>query len=176
MIKFQKFIRKPLFVISVVLSTIFLLLTLLMLCIPHGKKYFYEYEIDGIKYEYEITLSDKFYVRHEFFEDGVAYDAGSLSKQDYEYEVFNGHLYILDDSTDEKQDLGKITSSKIILNYNVDKDLNNTILICKVNNILTKTFASLFCFSTILLIIAIFVKSKDFIEKKNKVSIENVEK
>ena len=145
--KFKKFLRKPLFVLSIVLSFIFLVATIVMVCIPHGKTYYCSYEIDDIEYEYEITLGKTFKVRHEFFDGGVAYDVGDFSKEEYEYDVYNGKLSLLDSSTSAKQELGKISSTKIILNYGVEGDSDSTVLVCKVNDVLTKTFASLFCLS-----------------------------
>ena len=111
--KFKKFLRKPLFITSVILSSVFLIATIVMLCIPHGRTYFYSYEVDGIEYEYEITLGKKYNVRHEFFDVGVAYDVGDSTKDEYEYEVYNGELSLLDSSTTERQKLGKISSTKI---------------------------------------------------------------
>ena len=173
--KFKKFLRKPLFVLSIVLSLIFLFATIVMVCIPHGRTYYCSYEIDDIEYEYEITLGKTFKVRHEFFDGGVAYDVGDFSKEEYEYDVYNGKLSLLDSSTSAKQELGKITSTKIILNYGVDNESETTVLVCKVNDVLTKTFASLFCLSVVLLIVAISIKSKDFVDKKNKKTVKKEE-
>lgn len=173
--KFKKFLRKPLFVLSIVLSLIFLFATIVMVCIPHGRTYYCSYEIDDIEYEYEITLGKTFKVRHEFFDGGVAYDVGDFSKEEYEYDVYNGKLSLLDSSTSAKQELGKITSTKIILNYGVEGDTDSTVLVCKVNDVLTKTFASLFCLSVVLLIVAISIKSKDFVDKKNKKTVKKEE-
>lgn len=173
--KFKKFLRKPLFVLSIVLSLIFLFATIVMVCIPHGRTYYCSYEIDDIEYEYEITLGKTFKVRHEFFDGGVAYDVGDFSKEEYEYDVYNGKLSLLDSSTSAKQELGKITSTKIILNYGVEGDTDSTVLVCKINDVLTKTFASLFCLSVVLLIVAISIKSKDFVDKKNKKTVKKEE-
>ena len=42
--------------------------------------------------------------------------------KEYDYEVSNGKLFLLDGFTDEKVEIGEINSRKMSLNYNIEKD------------------------------------------------------
>ena len=138
--KFRKFCEKPLLIISSIMTAIFVIALVVLACIPNGKVYDFRYEIEDANFVYEVTLDKKYKVTHKYYVDGYAYNVGDVSKHEFEYEVINGKLYLLDGVTTERQEIGEINSKKLILKENVLGEDGGTVLYCEINRTLSTFF------------------------------------
>jgi hypothetical protein len=164
--KFKNFCKKPLMIISICLMAVFFVAVVILICIPHGKVYVYNYEVEGIKYKYQIVLDDVYEVKHIEYVDGKVYDVGDIDKKTYKYEVFNGDLYLFDGGTsNEKHKIAKIDSVKIVLNENILGEQGDTVLVCKSNKILSRIFLAGLYFGIVVFIVSVTVTC---IDRKNK--------
>lgn len=164
--KFKNFCKKPLMIISICLMAVFFVAVVILICTPHGKVYVYNYEVEGIKYKYQIVLDDVYEVKHIEYVDGKFYDVGDIDKKTYKYEVFNGDLYLFDGGTsNEKHKIAKIDSVKIVLNENILGEQGDTVLVCKSNKILSRIFLVGLYFGIVVFIVSVTVTC---IDRKNK--------
>ena len=171
--KFKNFCKKPLIIIALSMMGVCLLGMIIMLCIPKGKTYVYKYEIGVVQYTYKIELGDKFVEKHTVIdENGKESVLKTSTNKEYEYEVSNGKLYLLDGVTEEKIEIGEINSRKLTLNYNIEKGEDNAVLYCTVNRALMIVFAVVFYFGVFLLSVAIVV---NYIHKKQDLLKEKME-
>lgn len=139
--KFKKFCQKPLFITAISMVAFFIVAIIVMICIPHGKVYKLSYEIDGTKFNYEITLGNKYKSKHTYTLNGETHNVGAIDGKEYDYEVIDGELFLLDGGvSNQKVKIGDIDSRKIILEYNILGEDVNSKLTCKVNNVLTIIF------------------------------------
>ncbi|MBQ4542166.1 MAG: hypothetical protein IJA23_04890 [Clostridia bacterium] len=171
--KFRKLCKKPLIIVALSLMGACLLGWIVMLCIPHGKTYVYKYEVGTVQYTYKIELGDKFVETHTVADDsGKETNLKTAKDKEYEYEVSNGKLFLLDGFTDEKVEIGEINSRKLSLNYNIEKDGDNAVLYCSVNRALSIVFSIGIYFGVFLLAICITV---NYIHKKQELLKEKAE-
>ena len=171
--KFKNFCKKPLMIISICFMAVFFVAVVVMICIPHGKVYVYNYEVEGAKYKYQIVLDDEYEVTHTEYIDGKSYEVGDIDDKNYKFEVSNGELYLFDGGTsNERHKIAKIDSRKIVLNENILGEQGDTVLTCKINEVLTKIFLI-----GLYLSIAVFIASivVTCIDKKNKPKEDAVE-
>ena len=139
--KFKKFCQKPLLIASISLIAFCIIAIVVMICIPHGKVYKLSYEVDGTKFNYQIVLDDKYSAKHTYVLNGKTYSVGDIDGIEYNYEVVDGELFILDGGTsNQKIKIGNIDSRKIVLEYNILGDDADSVLKCKVNTVLTTIF------------------------------------
>ena len=140
--KFIKFCKKPLIIVAIILLTMCDIGLFIMMCIPNGKTYVYKYEVGNIEYTYKIELGDKYVMSHTYIDsNGKEINLQSSKKEQYDYVVSNGKLYLLDGVTDERFEVGEIESNKLSLNYNIEKNKDKTVLICKTNRVLSIIFS-----------------------------------
>ncbi len=171
--KFRKFCKKPLLIISSVMIGVFALALLVMLCIPKGKTYVYRYEKDKVQYTYTIELGKKFVETHTYTdENGNVVNVKSARTQEYDYKVDNKELFLVDTATEEKVKIGDITARKLILDYNLEEDIENPVLYCSVNRVLSNVFIVCLYFGIFLLAICIVV---NYIHKKQDLQNEKAE-
>lgn len=139
--KLKKFCQKPLFIISIALISVCFIAVIIMMCIPHGKRYVLNYEVNGVDFKYEIVLGDKYKQVHTYTIDGKTYNVENADTKEYGYEVNDGELYIVDGGvSNQKVKIGNINSRRITLKYNILGDAEKTTLVCKVNRVLTNIF------------------------------------
>lgn len=158
--RFRKFCEKPLFIISLCMTFIFTIALVIMMAIPHGKIYYFNYTIEDTNHYYEITLDEKYSEKHYYVLDGESYDVEDMLDGEYEFEIDNGELYILDGgSTNQRQKVGEVNSRKIYLNRCVlGMEDHDTVLVCRVNTTLTNIFTMLLSLGIFLLVISIVMK------------------
>lgn len=145
--KFKKFCKKPLLIISTCIVAVFFVALIIMMIIPHGKVYDYTYEVNDVKYKYQITLEKKYSESHSYYVDGKKYEVLGTDKKQYDYVVTGRELFIVDGGTSkEKQKIGSIDSTKLKLTYNVGGSEKMTTLTCKPNRILSNIFTVGFYF------------------------------
>lgn len=178
--KFKKFCKKPLLIISLSMVVVFLVALLVMLCIPKGKTYVCKYEVDKVQYTYTIKLGEKFVETHTYTDEkGNVLNVKTTKNQEYDYQVNNKELFLVDSVTEEKVKIGEINSRKLVLNYNIEKNAENTVLYCSVNRVLTNVFIVGLYFGIFLLSICIVVnyihKQQDLQKEKAK-NIAEVQK
>lgn len=140
--KFKELCKKPLIIIALSLMGVCILASFIMMCIPNGKTYVYKYEEGTTQYVYKIQLGEKFVQTHIYYDaNGKEINVNGSKVHEYDYDVYNGKLYLLDGITDEKIEIGKISSTKLTLNHNIEKDKDKTVLICKTNRVLSIIFS-----------------------------------
>ena len=171
--KFKNFCKKPLMMISICFMAVFFVAVVVLICIPHGKVYVYNYQLEGVEYKYQIVLDDKYELTHVEYFNGKTYNVGDIDTKKYDYEVENGILYLYDGGTaNEKHEIAKIDSRKITLEYNILGEEGNTVLTCKINSVLTRVFVVGLYLSLAVFIASIVVICVD---KKNKPKEDVVE-
>ena len=160
MSKFRRFSEKPLFIISLGMIGDFLIAVIVMMCIPHGNTYIFSYEIKETRHEYKINLGEKYSEEHHMYIDGKEVPTADMRHDEYEYEIDNGVLYILDGGTSgEREKIGDINSRTITLTYCVmGEDNHDTVLTCITNKTLTNIFVVGLYLGIFLLIIGIVLK------------------
>ena len=67
--KLKKLCKKPLLIMSSIMIGVFFLALLVMICIPNGKTYVYDYQKNNVHYTYKIVLGDKFVATHTYLDD-----------------------------------------------------------------------------------------------------------
>ncbi len=157
--KFRKFCEKPLLTIAIILVAISILTNLVILIIPYGSHYEYNYKDNDASCTYEVFLQDKFTSDHTYILDDLLYDFDSSKPKKYDYEVDGGKLYLLDGVTSERQLIGDINSRKLILNYDVVGQDTNTVLTCKLNNTIMIIAVIFFFISIALMLFSILMRS-----------------
>lgn len=170
---FKKFCKKPLIIIALSIMGVCLIGWMVMLFIPHGKTYVYKYEVGTVQYTYKIELSDKFVEKHTFIDEtGKEYSMTTAKDKEIEYDISNGKLYLLDGVTDYKEEIGKINSRKLTLNYNIEKDKDEAVLYCPVNRALSIVFSVGIYFGIFLLAVSFTV---NYVHKKQELLKEKAE-
>lgn len=166
--KFKKFCQKPLFITALSMVAFFMVAVIVMICIPHGKVYKLSYEVDGVKFNYQITLGDKYTSKHTYTLNGKTYNVGAVDEKEYDYEVIDRELFLLDGGvSNQKIKIGDIDSRKIVLEYNILGEEIDSKLTCKVNNVLTIIFVVGLYFSIAILVFSIVMIT---LEKKHKLN------
>lgn len=171
--KMRKFLEKPLMIISLSLIAVFFVAVIVMISIPHGKLYKYSYQIDDTTHYYEIILDEKYTEKHYYVLDGYSYEIDDMFKGEYNYEIKNNELYLIDNgSTSQKQKIGEINSRELnIFNRNLNQNGGESVFVCKVNRLLTDIFVVGLFASIVLFVISITMKVISSKKKKEKQDI-----
>ncbi len=99
--------KKLLPIIFSSLFGLFLILTIVLSVMPHGKKYKFSTDILGTKVSSEIILSgDKITVNN--------YYMGRFDTTESTFKIKNGKIYAVNQETNEYDEIGTITSTKIV--------------------------------------------------------------
>lgn len=175
----KNFCKKPLFIISLALISIFFISMIIMFCIPNGKTYVYKYKEDGFNYTYQINLDDKYVCSHTFIdENGNINNADYTRQLEYNYVVKNGKLYLVSEN-DIDIEIAEINSRKIKLNYGIRDGVTTTTLVCKINQALFIVFIVGFSLGVVMLMISgLFynfdkTKNSTIVDNKSVTSQEN---
>lgn len=157
--KFRRFTEKTLLIISICMIAIFFVAVIVMMCIPHGKNYEFSYVIEDTEHHYEITLDKKYTEKHYYVLDGYSYNADDMMKGEYNFEVDNGELYIIDNgSTSQRQKIGSINSRELkLLNRDLTQDGHDVVLTCHINRTLTNIFVICLYLGIFLIVISIML-------------------
>lgn len=157
--KFKKIFEKPLLIASSIFIAVFIAAIVVMICIPHGNEYYFGYELEDTRHEYVIKIGEKYTEEHHMFLNGEEIPVEDMRTSEYEYEIYNGELYVLDGgATKQREKVGDINSREIVLTYSVLGEANhNTVLVCKTNRTLTNIFVMGLYISIFLLIISIMM-------------------
>ena len=156
--KFRKFCEKSLLIISSIMTATFVIALIVLACIPNGKVYDFRYNVEDASFVYEITLDKKYKVTHKYSVDGYTYNVGDVSKKEFEYEVINGKLYLLDGITTERQEIGEINSKRLVLRENILGEDGGTVLYCETNRTLSIVFIMGALLGALLIALSVILK------------------
>lgn len=157
--KFKNFCKKPLMIISIIIMCVFFISIFILLCIPKGKVYSYEYKVEDVNYRYEVELTEKYKTKHICIIDGQEYNLAKVEA--FDYEVDAGKLYLLDGATSNRQEIAEINSRKLnLIGFQFGEE-NNSVLYCNVNCTLFYIFITGFVIGLIFFSVSLTLKLID---------------